>query len=168
MLTAFLTTALYKLALLIYSASGLEGSTSWIRTLGRLPLVLGWDLVAGALVGCLGAWVASAARRSGFPRLGRGLVIGLLALNGAYLAIAFRVATLVGAPPDKATLDLAFFSSESPKGSGLSTSARFGMERAFRQPDRELRGNPRQLATSVAGSPLFVLERHEPMLPFGG
>jgi arylsulfatase A-like enzyme/uncharacterized membrane protein YbhN (UPF0104 family) len=123
MLTAFLTTALYKLALLIASASGVEGSTSWLRTLGRLPLVLGWDVVAGGLVGGLAAVVAGALRRGGLARLGRGLALFVLALNGAYLAIAFRVATLVGAPPDKATLDLAFFSSESTKGSGLSTAS---------------------------------------------
>ncbi len=122
-LTAFFATAVYKLALLIASASGVEGSTSWIRTLGRLPLVLGWDVVAGAIVGGLAALLCSFAGRGGFPRLGRGLALGVLALNGAYLAIAFRVATVVGAPPDKATLDLAFFSSESTSGSGLSTSS---------------------------------------------
>ena len=103
-LAAFTGTLIFKLALFRYAASGAEGASSALATWPRLVLCLGWDVVSALIVaGVATALVWSAA---------------VQALYGVFLVVSYHIATIVGAPLDKAAIDLLFVYNATPGKTG--------------------------------------------------
>jgi arylsulfatase A-like enzyme len=116
-LTALTSTFLFKLALFAYSTSGAEGATSALLSWPRLVLCLGWDVVSAALVAGLAA-LAAGPLASRFPRASFATASAVQAVYGVFLMVSFHVALIVGAPLDKAAIDLLFFYNATPGRSG--------------------------------------------------
>ena len=114
----------FKLALFRYAASGAEGQTSAFLTYLRLVLCLGWDVVSAAMVAATVMAVAGPLAR-GFPRAGVACSAIAQAIHGAFLFVSYHVAVIVGAPLDKAAIDLMFFYAD-PTPGGTSRPARQG------------------------------------------
>lgn len=111
-LTAFVALVGFKLALFSHAAFGAEGQTSAARTFAKLGLCLGWDVVGALLIGALGVGLQVALGRTRLrPRIGRAR-LALQAAHGLFLAVSLEVSRVVGAPLEKAALDLAFFNEE--------------------------------------------------------
>ncbi|HYM22142.1 MAG TPA: hypothetical protein VEU08_03005, partial [Vicinamibacterales bacterium] len=103
---ALAATLIFKLALFSYAASGAEGYTSALAWYPRLALCLGWDVVSAAIVGAIATAPALALRSR------RPAAIASATVQAAYaifLVISYHVAVIVGAPLDKAAIDLWFF-----------------------------------------------------------
>lgn len=112
-LVALAATLAFKTALFVYAAAG-EGQTSAIAWYPRLALCLGWDVVSAGIVGGI-AWAAAApARRQ--PKAALALSAALQAFYGIFLVISYHIAVIVGAPLDKAAIDLWFFYADPSPG----------------------------------------------------
>ena len=116
-LTALASTFLFKLALFAYSTSGAEGVTSSLLSWPRLVLCLGWDIVSAALVAAVAMLIAGPIA-SRFPRVAFATSSTVQAVYGAFLMVSFHVALIVGAPLDKAAIDLLFFYNATPGRTG--------------------------------------------------
>jgi len=112
-LTALAATFVFKVALFRYAASGAEGVTSALLTWPRIPLCLGWDVLSAAIVAAIVTLVAA-------PLLSRlsGLAIAwsmaAQAIYAAFLLVSYHIALIVGAPLDKAAIDLLFLYNATP------------------------------------------------------
>ncbi|MBI3492234.1 MAG: hypothetical protein HY047_10705 [Acidobacteria bacterium] len=116
-LTALTSTVLFKLALFAYSTSGAEGATSWLLIWPRLALCLGWDVMSAAMVAAL-ATITARPLAARFPRAAFAASSTVQALYGVFLLVSFHVALIVGAPLDKAAIDLLFFYNATPGRGG--------------------------------------------------
>ena len=115
-LVALAATFAFKIALFFYAASG-EGQTSALGWYPRLVLVLGWDVVSAAIVAGVAAIVASPLARR--PRFALAWCAAVQAAYGVFLVVSYHIAVIVGAPLDKAAIDLWFFYADpSPGGTG--------------------------------------------------
>jgi len=116
-LTALTATFLFKTALFTYAASGAEGAESALLTWPRLVLCLGWDVVSSAIVALAAVAVAGplAARLPSLAVAASGLVQAIYAV---FLVISYHVALIVGAPLDKAAIDLLFLYNATPGRTG--------------------------------------------------
>lgn len=114
-LTALAATFSFKVALFAYSDSGAEGVEPALLTWPRLLLCFGWDVLSACVVaGVAAAVVVPLGKR--LPRLAIGWSIIVQALYGLFLIVSFNVALIVGAPLDKAAIDLLFLYNATPGG----------------------------------------------------
>ncbi len=116
-LTALAATFIFKVALFAYSASGAEGAESALLTWPRLLLCFGWDVLSACVVAAVAAAVAVPLGRR-LPRLATAWSIIVQALYGLFLIVSFNVAIIIGAPLDKAAIDLLFLYNATPGGTG--------------------------------------------------
>jgi arylsulfatase A-like enzyme len=116
-LTALTATALFKIVLFVYSLSGAEGVSSALLTWPRIFLCLGWDVVSAILIATIASTIAApfAAR---VPRLAIALSAIMQAIYALFLVISYHVALIVGAPLDKAAIDLLFLYNATPGRTG--------------------------------------------------
>ena len=114
-LTALGAVLAFKLALFRYAASGAEGQTSALLTYLRLVLCLGWDVVSAAMVATAVMAVAGPLARW-FPTASIACSAIAQAIHGAFLLVSYHVAVIVGAPLDKAAIDLLFFYADPTPG----------------------------------------------------
>jgi len=114
-LTALATTVIFKVALFAYSASGAEGVESALLTWPRLALCFGWDVLSACVVAAVAAAAAVPIGRR-LPRLAIAWSTVVQALYGLFLIVSFNVALIVGAPLDKAAIDLLFLYNATPGG----------------------------------------------------
>jgi arylsulfatase A-like enzyme len=114
-LTALAATFVFKVALFAYSTSGAEGAESALLTWPRLALCFGWDVLSACVVAAVAAAVAVPLGRR-LPRVALAWSVLVQALYGLFLTISFNVALIVGAPLDKAAIDLLFFYNATPGG----------------------------------------------------
>jgi arylsulfatase A-like enzyme len=112
-LTALVATLIFKLALFGYSLSGAEGVSSALLSWPRLVLCLGWDVVSAAAVAAIATTIAVPFVRRA-PALAVALCATVQAIYALFLVISFHVAVIVGAPLDKAAIDLLFFYNATP------------------------------------------------------
>lgn len=111
---ALAATLAFKLALFVYAASG-EGQTSALAWYPRLVLCLGWDVVSAAIVALFASVVAAPLSRS---HARAAVVVAALvqATYGVFLVVSYHIAVIVGAPLDKAAIDLWFFYADPSPG----------------------------------------------------
>ena len=114
-LTALAATVVFKVALFAYSASGAEGAESALLTWPRLALCFGWDVLSACVVAAVAAAVAVPLGRR-LPRVAFAWSILVQAIYGLFLIVSFNVALIVGAPLDKAAIDLLFLYNATPGG----------------------------------------------------
>src|SRR5581483_4683147 len=112
--TALAATIAFKLALFIYAASG-EGQTSAIQWYPRIVLVFGWDVVSALLV-ALVAWAIGSLLARVHVRVALAWALIVHALYGGFLLVSYHIAVIVGAPLDKAAIDLWFFYADPSPG----------------------------------------------------
>lgn len=106
-LTALTATVIFKVALFAYAASGAEGATSALLTWPRIVLCLGWDVLSAAAVAAvISLIVAPLASRA--PRAAIAWSAIVQSVYAVFLLISYHVALIVGAPLDKAAIDLLF------------------------------------------------------------
>jgi hypothetical protein len=120
---AFGALLVFKVALFAHAALGAEGHTSAARTFAKLGLCLGWDALGAVLVGGLGAALAAGLGAAGRGAWSLPARRGLQALHGLFLAVSLEVSRVVGAPLEKAALDLAFFGQEGGAQGGLQMAS---------------------------------------------
>ncbi|HZR22601.1 MAG TPA: sulfatase-like hydrolase/transferase [Vicinamibacterales bacterium] len=155
--TALAATIAFKLALFIYAASG-EGQTSAIQWYPRIVLVFGWDVVSALLV-ALVAWAIGSLLARVHVRVALAWALIVHALYGGFLLVSYHIAVIVGAPLDKAAIDLWFFYADpSPGGTSrlLADSVAPYFTPAFFL----------QLAIALVGPPLLFVwlrNRREPI-----
>ena len=114
-LTALASTFIFKVALFAYSTSGAEGAESALLTWPRLALCFGWDVLSAcAVAGMASAVTVPLGQRR--PRVALAWSLLVQALYGLFLIVSFNVALIVGAPLDKAAIDLLFFFNATPGG----------------------------------------------------
>jgi len=116
-LTALLVTFFFKAALVNYSASGAEGASSALLMWPRIILCLGWDVVSAAIVATFVTVVATLLIRRR-PRASTAWSAAAHALYALFLVISYHVAVIVGAPLDKAAIDLLFLYNSTPGRNG--------------------------------------------------
>jgi arylsulfatase A-like enzyme len=116
-LTALTTTVLFKIALFAYSVSGAEGTSSALLTWPRIVLCLGWDVLSAAAVAAIAA-VIVAPVASRLPRTAVAASAIVQSVYALFLVISYHVALIVGAPLDKAAIDLLFFYNATPGRTG--------------------------------------------------
>jgi hypothetical protein len=111
---------LLKAGLVLNNIFGTEGFESGPKLLGKMVLFLGWDVAAAALVATVAALPALGTSRR-WPLLAWGaLVLGSAAL---FATISTFVTIVLGAPIERATLDLAFLDQPVQEhGSSLGSS----------------------------------------------
>src|SRR5439155_3797515 len=116
-LAALTTTVLFKILLFAYSLSGAEGVSSALVTWPRILLCLGWDVVSAAVVATIVSLIATpfAGR---LPRLAMTVSAIVQAIYAVFLVISYHVAVIVGAPLDKAAIDLLFLYNATPGRTG--------------------------------------------------
>jgi arylsulfatase A-like enzyme len=117
-LTALCATVVFKVALFGYAASGAEGATSALLTWPRILLCLGWDVLSAAVV----ATVVTIVARPLMNRVPRAAIAWSMAAHAVYalfLLISYHVALIVGAPLDKAAIDLLFLYNSTPGRNGM-------------------------------------------------
>ena len=114
-LTALAASFIFKVALFAYSTSGAEGVESAILTWPRLALCFGWDVLSACVVAAAAAAVAVPLGRR-LPRVALAWSLLVQTAYGLFLLISFNVAIIVGAPLDKAAIDLMFFYNATPGG----------------------------------------------------
>src|SRR5581483_5432762 len=112
-LVALASTLAFKLALFVYAAGG-EGQTSAIAWYPRLALCLGWDVVSALIVGVVARAVAAPMQRHRRASLVAAAVVQ--AAYGIFLVVSYHIAVIVGAPLDKAAIDLWFFYADPSPG----------------------------------------------------
>lgn len=113
-LVALAATLVFKLALFVYAASG-EGQTSALAWYPRLALCLGWDVVSAAIVALLATILAAPLSRA-HARAAFGVAAAVQAAYGVFLVVSYHIAVIVGAPLDKAAIDLWFFYADPSPG----------------------------------------------------
>lgn len=118
-LVAFGTLCVAKSALIWFAASGAEGQTSRLRTMSKLLLCLGWDVVGAVLVAALALYPALRFLRTG-RRLSLAAVIAVQVLAGLFVAINVEVWKVLGSPLEKVAIDLAFFNADSKAVEGAA------------------------------------------------
>ncbi len=106
-LTALAATFVFKVALFGYAASGAEGATSALLTWPRMLLCLGWDVLSAAIVSAITTLVA-APLLFRLPGLAVAWSMAAQGIYSAFLLVSYHVALIVGAPLDKAAIDLLF------------------------------------------------------------
>jgi Sulfatase len=116
-LTALTATILFKIALFVYSLSGAEGVSSALLTWPRLFLCLGWDVVSAIVVALIVSAIA-APLVPRLPRIAIALSAVVQAIYALFLVISYHVAVIVGAPLDKAAIDLLFLYNATPGRTG--------------------------------------------------
>jgi sulfatase-like protein len=116
-LTALTATVAFKVALFGYSASGAEGVSSAVLTWPRLVLCLGWDVLSAALVAAAVMILAAPLVRR-LPRLAVAWSAAAQAVYAVFLVVSYHVALIVGAPLDKAAIDLLFLYNSTPGRTG--------------------------------------------------
>lgn len=112
-LTALVTTFVFKLALFAYSASGAEGAESALLTWPRIVLCLGWDVLSAAIIASV-VLVVAGPLSARLPRAALAWSMGVQAVYALFLLISYHVALIVGAPLDKAAIDLLFLYNSTP------------------------------------------------------
>jgi arylsulfatase A-like enzyme len=117
-LTALAATFVFKFALFAYSLSGAEGVSSALLTWPRIVLCLGWDVLSAIVVGVV-ATILSAPLKRHSRSAAIGISAAVQALYAVFLVASYHVALIVGAPLDKAAIDLLFFYNATP---GRATS----------------------------------------------
>jgi arylsulfatase A-like enzyme len=117
-LTALAATFLFKIGLFAYAASGAEGAESALLTWPRILLCLGWDVISSAIVAAAATAIAApfAARLPGLAIAASAVVQAIYAV---FLLVSYHVALIVGAPLDKAAIDLLFFYNATPGRTGM-------------------------------------------------
>ena len=116
-LTALAATLVFKAALFEYAASGAEGATSALLIWPRILLCLGWDVLSAAIVAAIATLVA-APLPFRLPGLAVAWSMAAQAIYAAFLLVSYHVALVVGAPLDKAAIDLLFLYNATPGRSG--------------------------------------------------
>jgi len=117
LLTALTATIVFKLALFVYSLSGAEGVSSALLTWPRIFLCLGWDVVSAIVVASIASAIA-APLAPRLPRLAIAASAIVQAIYALFLVISYHVAVIVGAPLDKAAIDLLFLYNATPGRTG--------------------------------------------------
>jgi phosphoglycerol transferase MdoB-like AlkP superfamily enzyme len=111
---------LLKATLVLNNIFGTEGFESAPKLLAKVPLFLGWDVAAAALVAGVAALPALGSTRR-WPVLTWGSLV--LACAALFATISTLVTIILGAPIEKATLDLAFLDQPvQEQGSSLDSS----------------------------------------------
>ncbi len=103
----------YKLALVAHTASGAEGPTPWAPTLAKLPLLLGFDVLGALIVTAVVAGMGVAMRKiAPFTQAPRHIACAGVGGYGFMLALSYHLNRVLGAPLDKAAIDLTFFNTD--------------------------------------------------------
>ena len=106
----------FKLALAFNQVFGTEAYASLGNILGKIPLVVGHDVLGAALWASVITLLAWPLRRH--LNVVRGLSALLQAVHGLFIAVGFYATLILGGPLTKAVLDLATMQDRTPGGGG--------------------------------------------------
>lgn len=114
----------FKLALAFNQVFGTEAYASFGNILGKVPLVLGHDVLGAALWASVITLLVWPVRRH--LNVVRGLSALLQAVHGLFIAVGFYATLILGGPLTKAVLDLATMQDRTPGGGEAALGSSIG------------------------------------------